>query len=244
MEQRLDRIADGAEPWKQVLRDMWDSYKDRYVALSSTPSSASASSATSSPSTSAKVRELGANRKAVMSKRGPLLLYEPLTKTEPTIFYGWPEGVPFQEMTAELANAFIAQRQAEDAPIGEWRGNPIIKKSGKFGPYVKAGETTTSIDPDDTLEQICAKLDARSASTSASGPLKSFKEYEIHNGQYGPYIIKPALKHRKFVSVPKGITIDTLTDADVAALYKAGSERKPRAPPKAKKAPTQKPQKN
>ena len=35
MEKRLDKVAEGNENWKQVLRDMWDSYKDRYTELSS-----------------------------------------------------------------------------------------------------------------------------------------------------------------------------------------------------------------
>jgi DNA topoisomerase-1 len=222
MEQRLDKIAEGTEPWKQVLRDTWASYKDRYATLSATRGSTTSTA----PTTSAKVRDLGENRKAVMSKKGPLLLCEPPTKDGVPTFYGWPEGLAFQDMTSELATAFIAQRQAYSAPIGEWRGQPIVKKSGKFGPYVKVGDLSVSVGADDTYEQICAKLDARAEGpATAKGPLKSFKEYEIHNGQYGPYIIKPALKKRKFVSVPKGITIDTLTDADVAALYKAGAEK-------------------
>lgn len=223
MEQRLDKIAEGDEPWKQVLRDTWASYKDRYERLSTGTATATA---TTTATTSAKVRELGANRKAVMTKKGPLLLYEPPAKTTPTIFYGWPSSVAFQDMTEELATQFIAQWEATNAPMGEWRGQPIVKKSGKFGPYVKVGELSVSVGADDTYEQICAKLDARAeGGPVAKGPLKTFREYEIHNGQYGPYIIKPALKKRKFVSVPKGITIDTLTDADVAALYKAGAEK-------------------
>ena len=226
MEQRLDKIAEGDEPWKQVLRDTWASYKDRYERLSTTASATATATATATAS--AKVRELGANRKAVMTKKGPLLLYEPPTKTATatTIFYGWPSSVAFQDMTEELATQYIAQWEATNAPIGEWHGQPIVKKSGKFGPYVKVGELSVSVGADDTYEQICAKLDARAEGpATVKGPLKTFREYEIHNGQYGPYIIKPALKKRKFVSVPKGITIDTLTDADVAALYKAGAEK-------------------
>jgi DNA topoisomerase-1 len=34
MEKRLDQVAEGNENWKQVLRDMWTSYKDRYQDLS------------------------------------------------------------------------------------------------------------------------------------------------------------------------------------------------------------------
>jgi DNA topoisomerase-1 len=33
MEKRLDAVAEGEEEWKNVLRDTWDSYKDRYESL-------------------------------------------------------------------------------------------------------------------------------------------------------------------------------------------------------------------
>ena len=77
-----------------------------------------------------------------------------------------------------------------------------------------------SIEDTDTVEQIGEKLTAKADKPTVT-PLKTFKEYEIHNGQYGPYIIKPALKQRKFVSVPKGVTVETLTEAEVDAIYRA-----------------------
>jgi reverse gyrase len=33
METKLDKIAEGSEPWKKVLEDTWKSYKDRYESL-------------------------------------------------------------------------------------------------------------------------------------------------------------------------------------------------------------------
>jgi DNA topoisomerase-1 len=223
MEQRLDRISDSDEAWKAVLRDMWESYKDRYETLLTASSTTSRSTATKPPSP--KLREFSNNLKAVMSKKGPLILYESPGQPANTLFYGWPEGVAFHEITEEQVLAFVEKKRGEDAPIGEWNGQPIIKKSGKFGPYVKAGDTMVSILATDTLEQICAKLDAK-RDAPATTLLKSCKTYEIHNGQYGPYIIKTDVKLRKFISVPKSIPIDTLSDADVAALYKAGLETK------------------
>jgi DNA topoisomerase-1 len=224
MEQRLDRISDGEEPWKAVLRDMWDSYKDRYETLSANRPSSTSTTTTASP----KLREFSNHLKAVMSKKGPLILYEPPTKGENAIFYGWPpSNVAFHDITEEQVLEFVESKRKEDAPIGEWNGHPIVKKTGKFGPYVKAGDRTVSILATDTLEEICAKLEAKHDTTL----LKSFKTYEIHNGQYGPYIIKTDVKIRKFVSVPPSITIDTLSEADVTALYKAGLETKSKKRP-------------
>jgi DNA topoisomerase-1 len=212
MEKRLDKVADGEEPWKKVLKDVWASYKDRYDALMKTRT------ASGSTSASAKIRDFGDGLKAVISKKGPLILRENSTdKTVPPTFYGWPAGLAFQDITEEAVKAFVATAQTT---LGTWRGHPIIKKKGKFGPYVQAGDTIASIEETDTVEQIGEKLTAK-ADKPATTPLKTFKEYAIYNGQYGPYIIKPALKQRKFVGVPKGVKIETLTEAEVDAIYKA-----------------------
>jgi DNA topoisomerase-1 len=222
MERRLDKVAEGEDQWKQVVRDMWDSYKERYTDLS-----AKGSSKGPSAGGEGKVKEFGGGIKAIISKKGPLILYEPSNKEDKVIFYGWPEGTSFQSITEQQVKEFIAQKKTQDAPVGTWRDHPIQKKVGKFGPYAQAGDTIASIAGTDTIEEICAKLDKKAEGASSSKePLKKFKEYEIHTGQYGPYIIKPALQQRKFVSIPKDLKIEDLKEQDVAALYKAGLEKK------------------
>lgn len=222
MEQRLDKVAEGKDLWKQIVRDMWSSYKERYTDLS-----AKGTSKGPAQGGEGKVKEFSDGIKAILSKKGPLILYEPPSKEEKAVFYGWPEGTPFQSITEQQVKEFIA---AQGQSVGTWREHPIQKKTGRFGPYAQAGDTIASITTTDTIEEICAKLDKKATSSSSSKePLKTFKEYEIHNGQYGPYIIKPALKQRKFVSLPKGLKVEDLKENDVAALYKAGLEKKSKA---------------
>jgi hypothetical protein len=48
-----------------------------------------------------------------MSGKGPLLLKEGATKADKTVFYGWPEGFEFSEITEEAAVAFCEKRAAE-----------------------------------------------------------------------------------------------------------------------------------
>ena len=93
MEKRLDLIAEGLEQWKEVLRDMWASYKDRYNDLSSKQQIK-----TKEGESNAKVKEFTNGLKAVQSKKGPLLLIEGVKK-EDTQFIGWPSGVAFEDMT-------------------------------------------------------------------------------------------------------------------------------------------------
>ena len=218
MEQRLDQIEKGLEPWKKVLQDTWLSYKDKYQAMIKSPSKAGTDSA--------KIRVLNSEGlKAVMSKKGPLLLKEGATK-EDTVFYGWPSGIAFTAITEAQALAHVATSTQAKAgeQVGVWKDQPVLKKSGKFGPYVQAGTLSVSIGPLDTWPEIETKLNEKAE--KPSGVLKTFKDYEIRAGAYGPYIFKPALKTKVFTSIPKGTKIEDMTEADAAAIYKAGLDAK------------------
>jgi DNA topoisomerase-1 len=115
-----------------------------------------------------------------------------------------------------------AAKAAEGEVLGEWKGEPVVKRTGKFGPYVKVGSVTLSLSPQDTWDTVQEKLEGK----AESGVLRTFKEYEIRSGPYGPYIYKTTLKTRVFASLPKDIKVDALTEADAATLYKAGVEAK------------------
>ena len=216
MENRLDLVEKGQEAWKQVLRDTWASYKEKYMTMIKAPSKEGANP---------KLKVFSNGLKAVMSKKGPLLLTEGATK-ETTVFHGWPAGVLFESMTEEMALAFksSAAKAAEGEVMGDWKGEPVIRRTGKFGPYVKVGSVTLSLSPQDTWDTVQEKLEGKAA--APSGLLRTFKEYEIRTGPYGPYIYKTTLKTRVFASLPKDIKVDALTEADAATLYKAGLEAK------------------
>jgi len=228
MELRLDQVEQGTYAWKQVLRDTWGTYRETYTALKAAPSGGAANP---------KIKELGTDGlKAVLSKRGPLLLRG--TTKEDTVFYGWPSpkgrAIAFSDITEETARAFIAASVAASAATEVWNGHPLLRKTGPHGPYVKWNNVTLSVKADETLDSIKERLTAKTATgatgaeAAAAGPLKTFKDYVIRSGPYGPYIMKPALKKPTFVSVPKTVTIDTLTESEVAALYTQGLAAKKR----------------
>ena len=112
------------------------------------------------------------------------------------------------------------QTERKSEQIGEWNGEPIEKKSGKFGDYLKCGEVSVPFRME-SVEETVQRLE-----TKAAGSVKEFKEYTVRTGQYGPYIMKKNLKKPQFISIPKGIDIDGLTEKDVDALYKAGLDTK------------------
>lgn len=216
MEKQLDRVAKGETPWKQPLRELWESYRERHTALTAGPSAASAA-----PAASEKVRVLSAdgNLKAVQSKKGPLLLRE----GNPTQFIGWPKGARWDQITEAEALAFEQEERARKAPLslGEYDGQPIFKRDGQFGAYVQCGPLSVTYQDGEPLEQLIARLEAKK-----SGTIVEFKEYSIRTGQYGPYIMKTSLKKPQFVSLPKGVDPLKLTAKEVENLYRLGMEEK------------------
>jgi DNA topoisomerase-1 len=223
MEKRLDKVAEGSELWKQVLRDMWSSYKDRYEDLL-----VKQSLKAKDGEQNAKVKEFNTaikGLKAVQSKKGPLLLIES-AKKEDTVFLGWPQGIAFEDMTEERALKFKdeVEKKKQGNEIGEWNGEQIIKKGGKFGDYLQCGTVSIPFQADETLEKTIERFEAKQ--NGGTGVIKQFKEYVIRTGQYGPYIMKTSLKKPQFVSLPKGVDASTLTEKEVEALYKTGLDSK------------------
>ena len=246
MEARLDAIAAGTEPWKQVLKDTWTSYKDRYEELLSDKGDG-------------KRREFAGGIVAVNTAKGPLLLKEETAapageeatatakkgkkKTavaEPkATFYGWPVGYTLQTITQEAIDAFLSQKTAEttETVVGTMNNNPIVRKKGPYGLYVECGTLKVPWKEDDTEESLIERLQAKEGST-----LRVVGDYTIKNGPYGIYMYSTAKpkttggavakgKYSKpvFVSVPKEADWENATEAELAAMYSAGAEAKKKA---------------
>jgi topoisomerase IA-like protein len=129
-------------------------------------------------------------------------------------------------MTEECANQFRASfacSQTSEKPLGEWKGHTIHKKSGKFGEYLECGEIRIPYHGEE-VEKVMEMLETKDS--GATGILKEYKHFQIRNGPYGPYIIKLSLKKPQFISLPKGLCIDTLAEKDVEGLYQIGLEAK------------------
>ena len=216
MEKELDKIAEGT--CSNVLQYTWESYKEKYETLQSMKGTERSN-----------VKEFSNGLKAVQSKKGPILLIE----ETPTRFLGWPAGVSFEEMTEEKAIAF----EQSLLSFPSWDGVPVEKKSGTFGTYFQCGTLCIPFQEEsweETIQRLEAKKQAKESEIV-------FKEYVIRTGQYGPYIMKKSLKKPIFVSIPKGIPIEHLTEKEVEALYKLGKAPKaPKAKAQKAKAPKNK----
>jgi DNA topoisomerase I len=215
------------------------------VASSSSSSSSSTVVASSFVTVTAKQRVYSNGIKAIQTKKGPLLLREGKTKAD-TQFFGWPKGISWEKMTEAKALQWIQESQGHH--YMEWQEKPVVKKTGPYGPYLQWDGVSIPFVEGEAPEETGARLErkrnpsasstspasstssASTASAPASSLLKETTHYIIRNGPYGPYIMKKAKKASKdkpvFVSVPKGITVEALTDKEIDALYETGREAK------------------
>jgi DNA topoisomerase-1 len=220
METKLDKIAEGSEPWKKVLEDTWKSYKDRYETLKKV---------SGGTQVNAKRKEFSNGLVAVMTAKGPLLLKEDVGgNKDKTIFYGWPPGKQLQTITEEEAHAFIEEKGKQMAgdSIGEYNGHQILRKKGPYGFYAECNGVRVNCMEDSSLEDIITKLQAKQES-----PARTLGPFQIRTGQYGPYLMKSggstsSGKKPACVSIPKGTDLDTLTAQQAGEIFEAGLKAK------------------
>jgi DNA topoisomerase-1 len=212
MEADLDAVAAGAE-WKNVCRTTWDSYKDRYAELKSGESTAL------QPTRS----RLFGDIKAIQSKKGPLLLKEGPTPAE-TVFFGWPKGKAFGEITEAEVKTFVAEVAVAKATetLGTYKDQPILKKSGPFGLYAECGNVKIPLPATYTETSLREAFAAKSTSLHTLGP------FEFRNGPYGVFMFKTDTKGtaRKFVSVPSGVDPKAFTLEAATRVYQTGLQSK------------------
>jgi DNA topoisomerase-1 len=229
MEQKLDAVAKAEQPWKSVLQQTWDTYKERYLAM--TTGSAAVNRA-------AKERTLAENIKVILSRKGPLFVKSPpegSPEDAKATFAPLPPSVTFESATLlDATAAFAAAQQAQQGElIGTLETQEIRKKKGPYGWYVVCGGTNMSLKGDETLEQIKEKLEAKiSFATTETAFARQVGDFTIKKGPYGLYFYKHALVKKTFVKFPATANAETITATDLAALYSAGLKSKRRGPPK------------
>jgi DNA topoisomerase-1 len=209
MEQRLDSIAEGKEQWKGVLKETWSSYKDRYNELNTAAGTTKSSTA----------KDFGGGLKAQVTKKGPLIIQEADTEGGKATFHGWPSGVAFADITEAIARDHIAN-SAQGEIIGVYEDEPLHKRKGQYGEYVKWRDISVPWKPEDTQDTIIEKIKAKTTDTNKVGP------YVFKVGQYGPYMYKAELKTKRFVTVPAGLKFDKMTVREADDLYKKGLAEK------------------
>ena len=236
MEDELDAVSRGEEPWTTPLEKFWKPFIDQVEDVEANVSREEVAMA----------RDLGMDPESGrpvsvrMGRFGPFVQAGTKDDDEKPKFAGLRPGQKMDTIT--LADALVLFQLPRK--LGETAdGEPITVAIGRFGPYVKYGSKYVSLkEPDDpytvTLERAIEVIEAKKVA-DANRIIQDFgvDDIQVLNGRYGPYITDKQRNAR----IPKDRDPKTLTLEECRALLAAAPPRPARgrfgrrgAPAKAK----------
>ena len=219
MEDELDAVSRGEEPWTTPLEKFWQPFIDQVNHIEATVSREQV----------AMSRELGTDPvsgrpvSVRMGRFGPFVQAGTKDDEEKPKFAGLRPGQKMDTITLDEAlYLFQLPRKLGDTDEGE----PISVAIGQFGPYVKYGAKYVSLKEDDpytvTRERAIEVIAAKQLA-DANRLIHDFgvDDIQVLNGRYGPYITDKQRNAR----IPKDRDPKTLTLEECRALLAAAPVR-------------------
>jgi DNA topoisomerase-1 len=220
MEDELDAVSRGEEPWTEPLQKFWQPFIDL---VEHTEKNVSRDEAAQS-------RELGIDPESGkpvsvrMGRFGPFVQIGTRDDADKPKFAGLRPGQKMDTIALDAAlQLFQLPRKLGSTPEGE----PLEANIGRFGPYIKYGSKYASLKVDDdpytiTLERACEVVAAKKLA-DANRIIQDFgiDDIQVLNGRYGPYITDKQRNAR----IPKDRDPKTLTLEECRALLAAAPQR-------------------
>jgi len=218
MEDELDAVSRGEEPWTTPLTKFWKPFIDQVEDVEKNVSREQV----------AQARDLGHHpvsgkpMSVRMGRFGPFVQIGTKDDEEKPKFAGLRPGQKMDAITLEQALYLFQLPRTLGATAD---GEPITASVGRFGPYIKYGAKYVSLKDDPytvtletALECIRVKQEA-----DANRIIQDFDAdgIQVLNGRYGPYITNK----EKNARVPKGRDPKTLTLEECRALLEAAPIR-------------------
>lgn len=121
------------------------------------------------------------------------------------MFVSLPKGGDPMEVSLEEAKALIQAKLKENAPVHEYKGKPVTRGKGRFGPFLKWNDMYVNIpkrfDPEDLSAADIETLISEKIQKEANRYIKQWEDEKIaiENGRWGPFI----RFGKKSVKIPK-----------------------------------------
>ncbi len=194
VEQQFDRIAEGKEEWKKMMKDFDIKFEPIVNQVMNARSEHKAGE-----------RQLGLDPKSgkpvfvKIGRFGPVVQIGSAEDEEKPRFSQMPANKSIETITLEEAlELFKLPRE-----VGKYQDSTVTIGAGRFGPYVLHNKKYVSIPKDIdpmniTLEQAIKLIDAK-IEQEKKRHIKKFEEdekLEILNGRYGPYIAYDGKNYR------------------------------------------------
>lgn len=116
-----------------------------------------------------------------------------------------PRGEDPLEVTLERAQELIVEKQKADAPFTSYKGEPVYKGKGRFGPFVKYKDLFVNIprkyDPEQLTPEEAFELIEAKLKKEANRYIHKWEDegISVENGRWGPFI----RFGKKNVKIPK-----------------------------------------
>ena len=186
VEEDFDRIAEGQEQWKAMMKDFYAGFGPTVDSVMNARSEHKAGE-----------RVLGedpATGKPVLVKIGrfgPVAQIGIASDDEKPRFSNLTAGQSIETITLEEALELFKLPRT----IGEFEGKPVVIGTGRFGPYILHDKKYTSLpsteDPTSVTLETSVALIEQKRMQEKQKHLKSFAEdpkLEVINGKFGPYL--------------------------------------------------------
>lgn len=214
VEQDFDDIANGSEKWKEVLGEFYKEFHPKIEDVEENADRATGERLLG------KDPKTGKNVYARMGRYGAMIQIGEQDDEQKTF-------------ASIMQNQNIATITLDEAlelfklpfDLQDFEGQPVSVAVGRFGPYVKWGETFISIprgeDPLSVNQERAEELIREKK--AADAPVANYKGEPVTKGKgrFGPF-----LKYRDiFVNVPKKYDFDNLSQNDINELIEAKLEK-------------------
>ncbi|SDZ98217.1 DNA topoisomerase I [Arachidicoccus rhizosphaerae] len=208
VEAEFDEIAEGKLVWNKMIHAFYGPF---HLSIEDTLENAGRATGE---------RELGVD--PVSGKK----VYARMGRFGPMVQIGEQEDAEnrkFASLRKEQSIETISFEEAMDLfklpmTLGQYKGQEVLANVGRFGPYVKWGESFISLpkgsDPlETTMEQAIGLIDAK---IQAEAPIGYYQEKPVTKGtgRFGPYI----KWEDYFINVPKAYDFDNLNQTDIDEL--------------------------
>ena len=194
VEQEFDKIAEGGEEWKKMMKDFYGNFEPTVEKAMKKREDHKAGE-----------RELGIDPKSnkpvfvKIGRFGPVVQIGTADDNEKPRFAQLPADKSIETITLDEALELFKLPRT----LGEYEGKDVIIGAGRFGPYVLHNRKYVSIPKDTdplsiTLDEAVALIGAKREEDDKRH-LKKFDEdpkLEVMNGRFGPYIAYDGKNYR------------------------------------------------
>ena len=215
VEESFDEIANGDQKWKEMMTDFYSKFHPRIEDVEENADRANGE------------RLLGVDPKSGKN------IYARIGRFGPMIQIGEQDDEEKPVFASLMAGQNIATIGLEDAlelfklpfELKDFEGQSVTIGVGRFGPYVKWGETYISIPKGEDPLSVDQKRaeEIIGEKKLADAPIASYKGEPITKGtgRFGPFIKYQSI----FINVPKRYDFDNLSQSDINELVEAKLEK-------------------